>query len=465
VTGKVEKLLIDEFERALTTVLARACSFGSNSPSIAIAYSGGLDSSVLLHLAHQYAVANGVALFAFHIHHGLSPNADRWLASCAQTCARIGIQFEGKRIELHNRDTRGTEESARISRYAALGDLCRKHNVSLLLTAHHQDDQAETVLLQLLRGAGVAGLSGMDIANIAPGLLGDDTLVIGRPLLSLTRRQLEDFSAHKHIAYIEDESNADTRYVRNALRHYVMPAVAQHFPGFQERVARAARHAQSAHALTQALAEADFAHCAIDGCLDVNRLRQLDADRINNLLRYWLGLRRMRMPSTSWLGELRTQLLDAKADAQLCVTHPDGNVRRYRDRVFLTRRDDPDRFGLQPQAFRWTGEAEIHFPAYGGRLLFERAPEGIDADWLRRQDLSIRCRQGGERLKLVPNRPTRSLKHHYQALDVPPWVRERAPVIVSADRVLFAAGVGMNSACFDGTSPTPMRMRWQPDFG
>lgn len=455
--------LTTEFERALGAIRARVSSSASPDSPIAIAFSGGLDSSVLLHLAHGYAASRGIALFAFHIHHGLSPNADLWLASCEQACARLGVHFTARHVELRHRDKGGVEEAARIARYAALGELCRMHAIPLLLTGHHRNDQAETVLLQLLRGSGVAGLSGMDAANTAEDLLGGGTPAVGRPLLALSRQQLEAVAAQAALVYVDDESNMDPRYARNALRHHVMPALSEYFPGFQERIARAAQHAQSATRLLNVLAKSDFDDCADGDCIDLNRLRHLDADRIDNLLRYWLGLRRVRMPSTSWLDELRTQLLGAKSDAQLCVTHPDGHVRRYRDRVYLTRRDDIDPATVAPIAFRWDGEIERHFPLYRGRLLFERAEEGLDAAWLRSTPLSIRYRQGGETLKLAANRPTRSLKHHYQALDVPPWKRERAPLVCTEERLLFAAEIGMNSAHFDTTSSMPIRLRWQAD--
>lgn len=455
--------LTDEFERALGAIRARVGVSAPDHSPLAIAFSGGLDSSVLLHLAHGYARGRGMPLFAFHIHHGLSPHADQWLAACEQASNAIGVPFAARCIALVGADKCGTEESARIARYAALGELCRSHDVPLMLTGHHRDDQAETVLLQLLRGSGVAGLSGMDTANTASDLLGGDVPWIGRPLLAMSRQQLEQYAKQAGLAWIDDESNADPRFARNALRHRVMPELARFFPGFQERVARAAQHAQAANRLLHATAKADLAQCAAGDCIDLHRLRRLDADRIDNVLRYWLGTRQMRMPSTSWLEELRTQLLDAKADAQLCVTHPEGHVRRYRDRVYLTPRRIAEAGELPPLAFRWSGEPVLDFPSYGGRLHVEQAPQGIDANWLREQPLSIRCRQGGEKMKLAPNRPTRSLKHHYQALDVPPWEREGAPLVFAGERLVFAGGIGTNAAYFAEASAMPVRLRWQAD--
>lgn len=430
--------------------------------AIGVAYSGGLDSSVLLRVARNYAAKHSIGLYAFHIHHGISPNADIWLEHCRAECLSSGIIFDSCHVNMAEKNKGGTEEVARNKRYAALGDLCRMHNVSLLLTAHHQDDQAETVLLQLLRGTGVAGLSGMDAANVAPDLLGDADLLMARPLLTVTREALVCYAVSEGIAYIDDESNADTRYARNSLRHKVMPSLAECFPGFQERFARTAQHAQSAQRLLIELAKQDMGQCQDGECLDVTQLRMLSEDRSYNLLRYWFGLRGIRMASTSWLSEMRTQLLEARPDAQLCVTHADCHIRRYRDRIFITPKLDGAVFGLSPQLFRWNGEATMAFPHFGGIMHFEEVEQGVDVEWLRVQVLSMHLRVGGERLKLAQNRPTKSLKYHYQTFKVPPWERERLPIIDTiAGKILFAAGIGMDCHSFSDGPGLRVAFRWQ----
>lgn len=433
---------------------------------VGIAYSGGLDSSVLLHLMHHHAQQHAIKLFAFHVHHGLSPQADQWLDHCAAECARLNIVFAAQRVQVSGIAASGVEAAARSSRYAALGAMCRQHDVPLLLTAHHQDDQAETVLLQLLRGSGVAGLSGMDAANSAPELLGDATQMMARPLLTESRQDLAEYVAAKSISHVDDASNDDPRYARNALRHKVMPALAQSFPGFQARVARSAHHAQSAQRLLIALAAIDHGHCADGDALVISRMQTLDTDRIDNLLRYWFGIQKIRMPSTAWLAEMRDQLFTAKPDAQLCVTHADCHVRRHRDRVFITQRlveIDPED---KPQiAFCWNGESEIAFGSLSGRVLFAPSEQGFAADWLRQQALVIGLRSGGERLKRAANRPTRALKYHYQAGDIPAWERERLPVITSATvkHLLFAAGIGMDCVHLSIADEPRIALHWQFD--
>jgi tRNA(Ile)-lysidine synthase len=435
---------------------------------IAVAYSGGLDSAVLLHLAAAYAREHGVQLLAFHIHHGLSANADDWQQHCRQHCAALEVAFDTRNITLAHSDKSGVEEAARLGRYHALSQLCREHEVGLLLTAHHLDDQAETVLLQMLRGSGVAGMSGMDQANVAAALLGNDRLLLARPLLAAARAQLEQYASTHGVAFVEDESNQDTRYARNALRRHVMPALANFFPGFQERFMRAAGHAQAAQRLLVTLAQQDLATCLDGEYLSVPALRRLDFDRLDNLLRYWIALRGLRMPSAAWLLELRTQLLEAKEDAQLCVTHPDCHIRRYRERVFLTPRQPAfDQFA-EPQEFLWQGQAALHFPRFAGTLFFDHATHGFDPAWLRTQAMSVRLRSGGERVRLAWNRPAKSLKYHFQSLDIPAWERTYLPLVFAAEQLLYAAGIGMDCQAQrrqDTDVPVDcIALRWQPDL-
>ncbi|MFC5481068.1 tRNA lysidine(34) synthetase TilS [Massilia suwonensis] len=439
--------------------------------SIAIACSGGLDSMALLQLASSWCQAQSLPLSVFHVHHGLSPHADAWQSHVAAAASARVLRFDVRQVAVDGAGT-GTEAAARKLRYRALGAMCREHGATLLLTAHHLDDQAETVLLQLLRGSGPAGLSGMDAANSAPELLGNPDLVMARPLLPLSRAELEAYARDAGLAWVEDESNLDPRYARNALRHQVMPALAQAFPGFQARFARSAAHAQSAQRLLTELAAQDLDATLVDGAIDVARLRSMSLDRVYNLLRYWFAGQNLAMPSTAWLGELVAQLIEARHDAQLLVTHPACHLRRHRDRLYVTPKlpdlpgmRDPDDEGVlerEGESFRWQGEVSIAFPDYGGVLHFETGEPGIGFDpaWLRRQELVIDFRKGGERLKLAANRPTRPLKAHYQAVDIPAWERTRLPIVSSGRDLLFAAGLGMDCRHFAAAADT-VSLRWE----
>ena len=437
----------------------------SAQPRIAVALSGGLDSMVLLRLAH----AQGLDVCALHVHHGLSPNADAWRDHCAAAAAGLGIPFDWRPVVVAKGKS-GIEAAARKQRYAALGEMCRAHGAGVLLTAHHLDDQVETVLLQLLRGSGPAGLSGMDAANRAPGLLGDARLAVARPLLGVSRADLEQFARDQGIAWVEDESNADPRYARNALRHQVMPALAAAFPGYQQRIARSSAHTRSAQRLLDELGEQDLQACLAGDGLDLARVRALSRDRIDNLLRHWFADQSLAMPSTAWLAQMVAQILSARDDAQLLVEHPDVDVRRHRDHLFLVPRlpdlpgmRDPDDAGIidkHAQAFRWRGEAAIAFPDYGGVLHFDAVERGFDPAWLREQGLEIDFRKGGERLRLAHNRPSRPLKMHYQASGIPAWERGRLPIVNAGFDLLFAAGLGMDCRHV-GEGPGRVALRWE----
>lgn len=447
------------FERALEEILARVFSSTARA-AIAVAYSGGLDSSVLLHLTRSYAAPRGLRLHAFHVHHGLSPNADDWARHCEQAALSLDVPFAARHVQVDAVDS-GIEQAARTARYAALGALCAEHGVSLLLTAHHQDDQAETVLLQLLRGAGVAGLAAMENLSTAPGLLGQADTPIGRPMLQLARADIRDRAAVGGWNWIEDESNADVRHARNRLRHDVLPQLQAGFPGFQQRLARSAMHAAAAQQLLDEMAAEDLQRCRAGEGLDLDRLRTLGSARRNNLLRHWFALRDVRMPSTAWLQQMQNQVFAAADDAQVRITHPDCEIWRYRGRLLLVSRVPETLLHAGPREFEWQGEAALSFADFGGRLLFEPGKEGIDRDWLRTQPLRLAHRTGGERLKPAPNRHTRDLKHHYQSLGVPPWERRRLPLVWRGQTLLYAAGVGHHCAPAIPYSSQGIVLRWE----
>ncbi len=449
------------YERALGAILARVAVSGPGL-RIGIAFSGGLDSSVLLHLASRHAQVHHLALTAFHVHHGLSPNADAWMAHCASEAAACGVPLLSRNVTLSDASGRGVEEAARIARYGALGELCREAGCTLLLTAHHQDDQAETVLLQLLRGAGLPGLSGMAQFQASHDLLGDG-VALGRPLLGLRRGELEEFGRQAALKHVIDESNADPRYRRNALRQDVAPVLERHFPGFAPLVARSAGHVQSAQALLQELAEIDLAACrAADWSapLYVPALQTLSAQRADNLLRHWLYRNRMQLPSASRLEEIRGQMLGAAGDMHPFFDFGPMTLRRIGNRLELHPRlgTPPD----APVALRWQGEAELPVPAWRGRLVLEPTDGlGLSKEELRRHPLMLHPRAGQERLKMAANRPSRSLKALYQEADIPPWRRLWSPLLYLNGELVFVAGLGMDVR--HAVMGDAVLLRWESD--
>jgi tRNA(Ile)-lysidine synthase len=284
---------------------------------IGVGLSGGCDSVVLLHLLQGLGL--GERLTAIHVHHGLSPNADAWAAFCTEYCARLGVSLQMVHVEVDRRSGLGLEAAARTARYAALAE----SPAEVLVLAQHQGDQAETLLFNLLRGAGVAGAAAIpEVRQLAGRRL-------LRPLLACSRGELEAYAAQHALLWVEDESNADTRYSRNFLRHDVLPVLSQRFPAAERSLAQAAQHFAEADELLAELAAADWlAVCADSG--DAPRLRVLrglSLVRLKNLLRYRLRQLGWRAPGAARLEEFARQLQSAGPDRHPELVLLDGSLR------------------------------------------------------------------------------------------------------------------------------------------
>lgn len=435
------------FERALEEILTRVVV--SAERKIAVAYSGGLDSSVLLHLVKKFCASRHITLYAFHIHHGISSNADAWLAHCATTAKQEDIHFFSHRVNLTDVAEHGIEQSARIARYAALSALCSQHQIPLLITAHHQDDQAESVLLQMLRGSGLPGLSGMAELQLQHGLLEGD-IALGRPLLQLTREQLEGLATTLEIKHIDDESNADTRYKRNAVRALIAPVLEKHFPGFATQFARSARHIQSAQRLLDELAQSDLEQCTEGSVVYLDKLQSLSVDRIDNLLRCWIRDLSPYVPSSAQLEQLHQQMLHTSHEAHPVIEIAGFYFQRRGQQLHATKEHSKQLPPSEIISLVWQGEAEIALPAWQGKIKFEESAEGgLDAVALRKGPLSMRPRSGSEKLKPDSARPTRTLKNLFQESQIPVQDRIWLPLLYLGDELIFAAGLGIDKTrCF-----------------
>ncbi len=449
------------FKRALEAIPARVVVSGEPAGRlrIAVAYSGGLDSTVLLHLATRHGQDAGIDLYAFHVHHGLSPSADAWLAHCQAEAEALGVHFAAREVVVQDIAEHGTEQAARVARFGALAAMCHQHRVALLLTAHHQDDQAETVLLQLFRGAGLRGLGGMAVLHEDHELLGEGVAVL-RPLLDCSRADLERYARDHAIVHIDDESNTDTRYRRNAIRQRITPAIEEHFPGFAATVSRSARHLQSAQRLLDELAAIDLAACVQDGALVVDKLRQLSYDRIDNLLRHWLRLQgALPLPSEAQLAQLRDQMLGTQSDAHPLLDIAGLTIIRNRGFLCIA----PGFLSGEPPAgevlIQWRGEREIRVPSWHGTLSLE--PDvglGIDPVFLSEQPIRVVARAGSERLKLGANRPSRTLKNLFQEACLPARTRPWLPLIYVGEQLVHAAGLGSDARV--ATVAGGIRLSW-----
>jgi tRNA(Ile)-lysidine synthase len=410
----------------LTPVL----SSNSQSPvKLCLAFSGGLDSCVLLSaLLHAQKKLN-FELNAMHVHHGLSPNADAWADFCVESCKVLKVPLQVVHVKVDKKAGLGIEAAARQARYQAL----LNYDADFIVLAHHQDDQAETFLLQLLRGAGVKGLSAMAAFDAKRRLL--------RPLLDVCRAEIEAYASDAKLKWVEDESNQDIHYDRNFIRHELTPVLKQRFPSFQTALARSASHMAEASSLLDDLATLDAETCIQDSRLNLLGLAKLSEARAKNLMRWWLTGLGFSLPSKERLDEILQQLLHAKADAtiKLLIDGQNASLRRYQGFAFVETVAE-----VAPIAMVWQGESELSLPD-GSKLLFERKlGEGLALDRLGGHKLRIAHRKGGERFKPDLHRPTRTLKHLLQEANMPPWLRDRLPLIYFDDALAVVPDIGVN---------------------
>ncbi|MBN4675255.1 tRNA lysidine(34) synthetase TilS [Pandoraea nosoerga] len=430
--------------------------------------SGGLDSMVLLDaLAHwvqaRRAAGEIVAQpLAIHVHHGLSEHADAWATVCAREAKLRGFAFVLKHVTVPRNAKQGIEGAARAARYEALAEGCEAYGATWLLTAHHANDQAETVLLQMLRGAGLPGVAAMSAHGALP-VVGRSarTVRLLRPLLDVSREAMRAYAKARSLAWVEDPSNDDRQHLRNALRHDVMPAIAAHVPAYRETLARFARHAAQAQSLLDQLAQLDFERAAVVAAGEPNEagraalqrsaVQALDAGRLANLLRYWVAREGLAMPPQARLDEWVRQIRDAQPDASLTLPHGDAVLRLYRDVLQWTPVYDYARAdGVEDDVvLHWTGQREWRLPQWQGSVVFAPAPAGeacgasIDEAALRAKPLVARARVGGERWREHAAGHSRSLKHWFQHRGVAAWLRH-VPVVWQGDEIVFVPRLGID---------------------
>jgi len=397
-----------------------------------VAFSGGVDSTALLAaLARLHKPA--LQLRALHVDHQLHPASRLWSAHCRRTARALGVRIQVCRIRVARARGESLEAAARRARYAALAAALRAGEV--LLTAHHEDDQLETVLLQLLRGAGVAGLAAMPAVAPFAGT------VLVRPLLAVAHQQLLDWVSAQGLGWVEDDSNAQQQFDRNYLRHHVLPRLRARWPAAAATVARSARHAAEAQRLLDQLAEQDAAQAAVGAALAAKVLRRLSPARRRNALRYWIAAAGLLAPSSRQLEQLCGPLLDARRDAQPSLAWQGARVRREADLLHLQAHARSPRAGKRaphdaPLTWRWALRRPLRLPGGRGALRLEAAARGPLSLAALPPVLTVRQRRGGERLRPVPGGPRRTLKGLLQEARVPLEERARLPLIFAGETLL-----------------------------
>ena len=408
-----------------------------------IAFSGGLDSTVL---AHALRAANtGVPLVAIHIDHGLQEDSARWDSHCETFANALGVEYRSLNVTVPTDTGKGLEAAAREVRYAALhaelgcGDW--------LLSAHHREDQAETLLINLVRGSGPAGIAGIGaIRRFGPGWL-------ARPLLQVGRAELRAYADEHELQWIEDPSNEDRRFDRNFLRHDVLPRLQARWPDIAVRLQRSATHAGEAAGLLADLARLDLEtlggrpqHLPIDGLLGLSPGRQ------RNVLRYSLRALGFATPTALQLERIMTEVLPAREDAQPHVSWSGASVRRYRNGLYLL----PEHLADAPETADIT-ESSAELGAGLGVLHFDPGAErGLSTEVVNR-GLRLDVRQGGEEFRPDGQGHTRKLKKLLQEEGIVPWMRDRVPLVYAAEQLV---AVGDLWIAADAAQSPGIAVRW-----
>ena len=398
--------------------------------NLKLAYSGGLDSTVLLNLLADLASSQKINLQAIHVHHGLHPDADAWTNSCIKQCNNLGVKLTIEKVDVVV-GAHGLEAAARKARYDALAKHVRSGRDELL-TAHHQDDQAETLLLHLVRGAGVSGLAGMPPRR----RFGEGWL--SRPLLEIEREAIRTYALAHKLLWVEDDSNSDPVIRRSFLRQSVIPLLSRHWPGAVGSMAQAASHLREAEVLLTHLAEEDLQSCRLDDDqgLGVARLALLTPERMRNALRHWILSHGVGVPSTRQLAQLVQQIQHPPKTARAELNWGGHRVRVYRDRLWMATGDNavPDdtrlTWDLEKSKTLRMGNVDLRITATTG--------EGL-AKSRTGSKVEVRTRQGGERCRLPGRKHRTSVKSLLQQHRISPWDRKSMPLLY-VDNELAAIG-------------------------
>lgn len=421
---------------------------------IAVAYSAGRDSTALLHATASAAMGQGVEVLALHVHHGLSAHADDWLAHAQRQCARwakqgLPVRLFVRRLTQQPLAGESVEAWARRERYRALREMALQEGASVVLLAHHQRDQAETLLLQALRGAGVAGLAGMPQVAEREGVRWE------RPWLQRPRSAIDAYVRQHRLRFVEDDSNEQPRFARNRLRLQVWPGLMAAFPQAEGSLADAATWAAQATDALAELAAIDLAGVADARGLQLSAWQRLSVPRQVNALRAWLQREGGALPSSTLLQRLLAEL---PGSGEARWDWPPGSLHRHRGR--LVHEPAVASSARLPEAsLRITRPGRYPLPGWGGVLVASKVGEGgVHPAWLAQLDLS--SRSGGEQFMAGIGRPARSLKKQYQAADVPAWERD-GPLVYSGGQLVFVPGLGIDARVQALPGQPQLGLRWQ----
>lgn len=416
-----------------------------------IAFSGGLDSRVLLQAMAELGPQigdTGISLRVFHVDHGLSPMSRGWSQACEKAAGELGLEYHGLRVDAGPAAGESPEAAARKARYGALAAAMEPGD--WLLLAHHQDDQAETLLLQLLRGAGPRGLAAMPAA--AP--FGCGWLM--RPFLDYPRTVLQAYAEENGLTWIEDESNFDTGFDRNFLRHSVTPRLHDRWPGAAATLSRSAALCGEAAQLLEELADIDLDTAATDrsDALSITALLALGRTRLRNALAVWFRRLALPVPSRRHIDHLIEEVLGARSDAMPLMAWPGAEVRRYRDRVYAMAPLTPVPVDVE---LSWDLRAPLTLPGMGILSATRVQGQGLNTNG----PVTICFRNGGERCRPAGRGGSHSLKKLFQEAAVPPWQRQRLPLLYIDGELAAVPGHFLCDPYQAGENETGWLVQWQ----
>ena len=430
-------------DRALTEALSRFLAAGGSLPApahpLVIAFSGGLDSTVLLHAAVRALGAE--LIVAAHVDHGLQPLSGSWAEHCAAQSAKLNVRFVGLRAQGSPARGDSIEQWARGERYRLLLSAAAELGAAALLTAHHADDQLETLLLGMARGSGLDGLTGIAESDCRHGVM------LLRPLLTVTQAQLAREAHHLGLRWVEDPSNLDPHFARNALRHRLMPVLREVLPDLAGQLPATINLLRQARATLERLADDDLHAVSKPSqggrlILDRTALAGLPASRRDAVLRAWVRRLGCLPPAQARLQAMNDQLVDATGPYGE-VRHDGWQLMRYRDAVFGLPQSELAGASVEPLDFEWRGEPSVA-AGFGSRFEFRLATEGVSPAWLRSAPLRIVQAPSGARLRLSPRATSRTIKNLCQEAGIPAWLRPRFPALWRDDRLLLAAPFGLD---------------------
>jgi tRNA(Ile)-lysidine synthase len=413
----------------------RALTSGKSPARWLVAFSGGVDSTVLLHaLANSGTEASVVAI---HIDHGLHAYSGQWEQHCREFAADLGVEFESRAVTVAEKPENGPEAAARRARYDAFLSLVRSDDC--LLSAHHEDDQAETLMLNLMRGSGPAGLAGIGLRQS----FGRGHLL--RPMLGVSGEAILEYAERHGLSWIDDPSNTDSRFDRNFIRNEIVPKLAARWPAVSNRLRRSAELVGESSELLNDLADIDLDGLGTPQKLSIKGLQKLSAPRQRNVLRRAVRLCGLPPPPATRLYQVIHELLPARADGQPLVVWAGAEIRRYRDALFVM--PTHQIVGGEDTGILKPGGPSVCLGSGLGSLeLIEGPGEGIDPK-LAQHGLAIRYRGGGESIRISGQGPTRKLKKLLQEEGVVPWMRTGLPLLFVADRLVAVADLWVEADC------------------